>query len=123
MNRILRRIDLMPQNKWTINSSSGGNDGNELVGCKIKQTSTGYDFTKPNNDVLASTTSTTLPFSFPSFDYKTHSWTVTVTSLGSTAGGSWSNNDQSPEQEVGSWSADATVDADDEDAGAASAYA
>jgi hypothetical protein len=106
-------------NKWTINNAGGGNTGADLIGCHIKQTATGYDFTKPNNDVLKSTTSTTLPFSFPAFDYKTYRWTITVDTLSTTASGSWSNNAPGIKEEEGSWSAGATIDAEADEAAAA----
>ena len=110
----------MPQNKWTINSATGGNTSSDLIGCHIKQKATGYDFTSPNNTVLASTTSTTLPFSFTDFDFADWTWTLTVSSLSNPASGSWINNDPSIAAEEGTWSAGATIDTDaDEEAAAA----
>jgi len=105
----------MPQNKWTINSAGGGTNSSDLIGCHIKQTATGYDFTAPNNTVVASTTSTTPPFSFTDFDYEDWTWTVSVTSLSSTASGGWTNNDPSIMGEEGTWSAGASADDEDED--------
>lgn len=112
----------MPQSRWTISSASGGNDANDLVGCHIVETGTGYDFTSPSNTVLASTTDTTLPFSFSGFSYDDLTWTVTVNSLGNPASGSWSNSNPRPTEEEGTWSAGAT-EGEDADAGAASANA
>jgi hypothetical protein len=102
----------MPQGIWTISSARGGNDANDLVGCHIVGTATGYDFTAPNNAWLASTTDTTLPFSFNSFLYDDWTWTVEVNSLGNPASGDWSNNNPSPTEEEGTWSAGATIDTD-----------
>jgi len=100
----------MPQNKWTINSTGGGGNGSDLSGCHIKQTSTGYDFEQQNNTVLASTTTTTLPFSFPSFGLDGWTWVVSVTSLSNPASGGWSNNNPNSTGEIGTWSAGATAD-------------
>ena len=111
----------MPQNKWTINNASGGGTSSDLIGCHIKQTATGYDFTSPSNRVLASTTSSSLPFTFPEFDFKDWTWTVTVSSLSNPASGSWENNDPSITEEEGTWSAEATIATDaGEEASAAS---
>jgi hypothetical protein len=109
----------MPKSKWTINNASGGNTSSDLIGCHIKQTDTGYDFTSPNNAVLASTTSTTPPFSFTGFDFEDWTWTVSVTSLSNPAGGGWSNTDPTITGEEGTWSAGADADADTEEASAA----
>jgi hypothetical protein len=110
----------MPQNKWTINSAGGGGTSSDLIGCHIKQTATGYDFTSPNNTVLASTTSTTLPFSFTNVALDVWTWIITVSSLSNPASGSWTNNDPSITEEEGTWSAGATIDTDaDEEAAAA----
>jgi hypothetical protein len=102
----------MPQKKWTINSAGGGNNSSDLIGCHIVETSTGYDFEQPNNTVLASTTLTTLPFSFPSFSLDGWTWIVTVSSLSNPANGSWSNNNANVTGEIGTWSAGATADED-----------
>ena len=86
---------------WTLNASGitpVGSDGVNLVGCHITTNAAGtaYEFTKPNiNDVLSTTTGTSLPsvpFTFPVFTYKGFDWTVTVSSLpaGSTGSGTWS---------------------------------
>jgi hypothetical protein len=102
--------------KWRITSADGGYTSSDLVGCRIKETATGYDFTKRNNDLLASTTSTTLPFSFTDFPYDGRTWTVTVRSLGDPATGSWENGKK---EEEGSWAAGATIDEEGEEAAAA----
>src|SRR5688500_20341333 len=99
----------MPQGRWTINNASGGNDAHDLVGCHIIGTSTGYDFTEPNNDVLASTTSTTPSFTFPSFDYEEYTWDITVLTLPNRASGPWRNNDQTPPPGEASGTAGATL--------------
>ena len=100
----------MPQNTWTINNAGGGRDASDLVGCHIQRTSTGYDFTSPSNQILASTTDTTLPFSFNDFGYDGWEWTVTVDTLTSGASGSWENNNPDITGEEGTWSAGAGTD-------------
>jgi len=100
----------MPQNKWTINSTGGGNSRTDLIGCHIKQTATGYDFTEQDNTVLASTTSTSPPFSFPSFSFAGWTWTISVSTLSDPATGGWSNNDPSITEEEGTWSAGSGAD-------------
>lgn len=113
----------MPQNKWTINNTGGGSNRSDLVGCHIKQTASGYDFTEPNNTVLASTTSTTPPFSFPSFSYDSWTWTITVSSVASSGvTGGWSNNNPGIEGEEGTYSTGAGAD-EESDESASSAYA
>lgn len=116
----------MPQSQWTINNAGGGNDANDLVGCHIKSTATGFDFTKSDGTVLASTTSTAAPFDFPAFTSFSgnFTWNVHVTSLSNPGGanGSWSNNDPTPAAEEGSWSAGAGTEGDtDESAASAKA--
>ncbi len=112
----------MPRSTWTINNAQGGNSSSDLIGCHIKQTDTGYDFTAPDNTLLASTTSTAPPFSFTNFPYDTLTWTILVASLSNPASGGWSNNNPDIKGEEGTWSAGATADDDvdeDEDAAAA----
>ena len=116
----------MPQQIWVINSSQGGNDNADLIGCKIKQTDTGFDFTDPDNDVLSSTTATSPTFTFESIALDDHNWTVTVETLtggpgNNQASGSWSNDDPTIQGvEDGTWVAQAGGgaekgdDADDE---------
>lgn len=103
----------MPKSTWTISAATGGADSSELIGCKLKETDDGYDFTDPDNDVLASTTNTTLPLSF-SFEYDAHTWSIGVTSLtdgpsNNGASGTWNNDDdQRPTgDEEGTWTGQA----------------
>lgn len=119
----------MPRTTWTINSVTGGRDDSDLMNCKIKQTDTGYDFTDTSNDVLASTTDTTAPFTF-AFEYEDLNWTVTVNTLtggpsNNQASGTWTNDDPTIQgEEDGSWTAQAGSGMDEEaEADAASATA
>jgi hypothetical protein len=54
----------MPQNIWTIHPTpGGGSNGNDLTGCHIQQTATGYQLTAPNiTNPLATTTATSFDF-------------------------------------------------------------
>jgi len=113
----------MPKSKWTINNAGGGPDGSDLVGCHIKETDTGYDFTEPDNSVLASTTSTTPPFTFPDFDYEDWTWTITVSTLAASGvTGGWENNNNQITAEEGTWSTGAGADDDEEEEAAAAGY-
>ena len=114
----------MPPGKWTIRSTQGGSSGSDLVGCHIVQTAVGYDLTKPDGALLASSSVPSLPFSFGPFDYdEINGWIVTVDSLTHPVGGSWSNPVSGIQGEDGTWSAGATEDADaDEGAASAGAY-
>jgi hypothetical protein len=110
----------MPKKNWKIDFADGGNSASDLVGCRIRQTDNGYDFTNKNRELLASTHDAGLPFSFVDFPYDNHTWTVTVLSLDNPATGGWKNNVKGTQGEEGSWSAGATMDEDqDEDAAAA----
>jgi hypothetical protein len=113
----------MAKKNYTINNAGGGSDSSDLIGCHIKQTDDGYDFTEPNGTVLASTTSTTPRFTFPAFAYEGWTWTITVSSIAS-AGvtGGWSNNNPSIEGEEGTYSTGTGAD-EESDESASSAYA
>jgi hypothetical protein len=100
----------MPQSIWTISSFGGGNSGSELIGCHIKETDTGYDFTQPNNNQLASVMGKGLPFTFPEFRFGKWNWTITVDSLSNPATGDWKNNAPNIKEEEGTWSAGAGAD-------------
>ena len=103
----------MPRQTWTINSVSGGNDTSDLIGCKLKQTDTGFKFKDANNDTLVTSTQTSLPLTFDSFPFEGYEWTITVDSITSgpsnnQASGSWSNNDPTVQgDEDGTWVAQA----------------
>jgi hypothetical protein len=78
---------------WTINHSSGGANGGGLVGCHIGQSGGTYTFYKPNWDVLATFSGTTLSCSF---NYNgVNGWTVTLVNAvpGSNANGGWRTPD------------------------------
>ena len=109
-------------NQWTIRKAEGGRDSTALVGCKIQESDDGlhYEFTMPNNEVLSTTTGSTLPeppFAFPEFAIPGGStewnWNISVETLTgghhqNKAKGSWTNTDPSPaEEESGTWTAQA----------------
>ena len=110
----------MPRSIWTINNAGGDPDGSDLIGCHIKETSTGYDFTSPNGTKLASTTSATPPFTFPNFPYEGWTWTIEVTTLAASGvSGGWSNNNPTITGEEGTWSTGAGDDQEEDAAAAA----
>ena len=76
---------------WTISASGISGEGRKLVGCHIKQTPTNYQFTAPNNDVLATTSGTTLPQTFSPFNYENLDWVVALLTavVGGNATGEW----------------------------------
>lgn len=112
----------MPKSKWTINNAGGGGDSSDLIGCHIKETNLGYDFTEPDNSVLASTTETAPPFTFPDFDYEDWTWTISVSTLASAGvSGSWSNDNPNITDEEGTWSTGTGADDEEEDEAAAAA--
>ena len=84
----------MPAPEWTLNAGSLTGSGDKLAGCHIFNNTTNYTLTKPNpNEVLATSSGTTLPVTFPTFSYKNiNLWSVTVSTApdGATATGSWS---------------------------------
>lgn len=83
----------MPAPEWTFNAGGLTGKGDKLAGCHIFLNATNYTLTKPNpNDVLATSANTTLPLTFPTFNYKDiNNWSVTLSTApdGSTATGSW----------------------------------
>lgn len=126
--------------QWTINNAQGGRDSTALVGCKIQVSNDGlhYEFTSPNNVVLATTAGSTLPtvpFNFPQFAIPGGSavwnWDLQVTTVNAGRNqnrveGTWRNNDPSPAQdEDGTWTAQAGsgMGEEEENADAASASA
>ena len=73
--------------EWTITASDVSGLGTLLIGCHIIMTATAYELTKPNISViLAVSSGTTLPVTFPSFNYKGYDWVVTL--VAATIGGS-----------------------------------
>ena len=115
----------MPQNIWTIHPTpGGGSNGNDLTGCHIQQTATGYQLTAPNiTNPLATTTATAAPFDFDNVSYQSLTWNIHVTTLPANANGSgtWATRATGPE-DTGPQSGDYTaqsgsgVDADADEA-------
>ena len=98
----------MPTGTWVITSARGGNSGSSaLRNCSIVGTPTGYDFKspQPNSQVLASSTSLSLPvtFNFRGGMWGGGDWTVTVEQFTPRASGTWENNYASPESQTGTW--------------------
>lgn len=131
--------------QWTIHHVHGQPSGQQLIGYKIEVSSNGqnYQFTTPNNTVLATTPGTTrpqLPFDFPQFsipggpavwNWNIHVETLTAGRHHNKAEGTWSNNANPAEDESGTFTAQAgqgmepegdSNDEGKEDAAAASAY-
>ena len=130
-------------NQWTIHHYRGDPDGQDLIGCHIQVSDDGnhYEFTTPDNQVLSTTTESTLPtppFPFPEFQLPsepTLNWNIEIDTT--TAGkhhdkieGSWSNGPRIEADESGTFTAQAGQGMDpevdyndegDEDAAAASA--
>jgi hypothetical protein len=98
----------MPRQTWVINSTTGGNDNTDLIGCVLKQTDTGFEF-KSGDNLLASTNNTTVPFTFSSFPFDGHNWTISVDSItggpsNNQASGTWTNDDPTIQgAEDGTW--------------------
>ena len=125
--------------QWTINNARGGRDSTALVGCKIQVSQDGlhYEFTLPNNNILATTTGSTLPntpFSFPEFAIPggpaVYNWNIQVTTVTggnqrNKAEGTWTNSDpNTTADESGTWTAQAGSgmgEEGEEDAASASA--
>jgi len=80
--------------EWTLNASSLTGKGDKLAGCHIFQNTSNYTLTKPNpNEILSTSSGTSLPLTFPTFSYKdVNDWSVTLSTApdGATATGSWS---------------------------------
>lgn len=121
----------MADTKWKIKKTDLG--GNDLIGCLLEETETGFEFKDPNSDPPLTQTPEnlmpTLPFTFPDFPYEGHTWRITVREInvGSSrkeALGLFKRDPVSPEgEEDGSWTADGTGKGEDEDESATSAYA
>ena len=89
----------MPTNFWTIDNDPPPNPGvgNALNGLQIQPVYTGtppalsgYNLMNGSN-VLASTTSTTMPITFSSFPFAHRTWDISATlSLGVNGSGTWS---------------------------------
>jgi len=83
--------------EWTVNASGLTGKGRDLAGCHIFLNSSNFTFTKPNNELLATSSDTTLPATFSIPDYKDiKNWTVTVQTAvnGGNASGQWSFPEQ-----------------------------
>ncbi len=123
----------MPK-KFKITNAGSAKDSPQLVDCWIEQTATGYELVAKRM-VLATSTSTTPPFTFTTFNYGVggpiYSWDLSASSIstdGDTLTGTWSNDDTNPEVpdpdgESGSWTAQAGSGADDDAESATSATA
>lgn len=104
----------MPKKKFKITNAGSSSDSPDLVDCHIEETDNGYEVVA-KRVVLASTTSTTPPFNFPSFDYEGWTWTLSVDTADSNSmGGDWTNNDN-PTAQGDSWTAQGTGTGEDED--------
>ena len=101
----------MPKKKFKITNAGSSPDSPDLVDCHIEETDNGYELVA-KRVVLASTTSTTPPFSFPSFIYEGWTWTLGVsTADANSMSGGWSNNDDDnsgPAGDQDSWTAAGT---------------
>jgi hypothetical protein len=107
----------MPKKKFKITNAGSRPDSPDLVDCEIEQTDTGYELVA-KRVVLASTPSTTPPFSFPSFDYEGWTWTLSVATASNSMTGGWSNNDprdSNPEGDEDTWTAAGTGTGDPDD--------
>jgi hypothetical protein len=108
----------MPKKKFKITNAGSSPDSPDLVDCHIEETDNGYELVA-KRVVLASTTSTTPPFTFPSFDYEGWTWTLGVGSADSNSmGGGWSNNDTADSDPTGdedTWTATGTGAGDPDD--------
>ena len=114
----------MPKKKFKISNAGSKPDSADLVDCHIEETDNGYELVA-KRVVLASTTSTTPPFSFPCFEYEGWNWTISVSAASQSAmSGGWLNtdpNDSSPTGEEDNWTAQGTgTGAGDDEALAAS---
>ncbi len=108
----------MPKKKFKITNAGNRPDSPDLVDCHIEETDNGYELVA-KRVVLASTTSTTPPFSFPSFTYEDWTWTLGVTTADSNSmGGGWTNNDtgdSGPTGDQDTWTATGTGTGDPDD--------
>jgi hypothetical protein len=121
---------VMADTKWKIKKVDQG--GDDLIGCLLEQTDSGFEFKSPNHDPPLSTLSglmPMLPFTFPDFPYEGHIWSITVEEINvgksgkDTLGSFTKNPDRPDEEEDGSWTADGTGKGADEDESATTAYA
>jgi hypothetical protein len=98
----------MPKKKFKITNAGSSPDSQDLVDCHIEETDNGYELVA-KRVVLASTTSTTPPFDFPSFSYEGWVWTMSVSAADANSmSGGWSNNDSddsSPAGDEDTWTA------------------
>jgi len=89
--------------EWTLNAGSLTGKGDKLAGCHIFLNTSNYTLTKPNqNETLATSSGTTLPLTFPNFNYKDiNDWSVGLSTAvdGSNATGSWSFPNQPEPQD------------------------
>ena len=86
-------------NVWTIHSGdvTGGPTKSDLHGfhIKVNDGGTAYEFVKGGNVYSTATNNGSLPttpFSFAGFGLAGYTWTMTVTTLGNQAQGTWTNN-------------------------------
>jgi len=79
--------------EWTFSSGLTGK-GVKLAGCHIFLNTSNYTLTKPNQaEVLATSSGTSLPLTFPNFNYKDiDTWSVGLSTAvdSGNATGSWS---------------------------------
>jgi hypothetical protein len=113
----------MPR-KYKITNAGNQSDSPDLVDCYIeeKKDGDGYELVAKRL-VLATTNSTTPPFTFSFNNYEGWNWNVTVDAISpSQMSGVWNNTDN-PEAEGDSWTAAGTTTGDpgDDEARAASA--
>ena len=115
----------MPK-KYKITSGGTAPDGADLVDCHIEEKAdgSGYELVA-KRVVLATSNTTSPPFTFSFNNYDGWNWTVTVDSiLPASASGTWTNTDghTASTNEADSWTASgAGVDPDDAEAKSASA--
>jgi hypothetical protein len=121
--------------EWKIVSSQGGPSGAELIDCRLVQTEFGFEFEDPQKSKLSSKEGLMpiLPFSFSEFEYKGHHWTITVDSAETSddpskkkneATGRWKTGKPAPpDDEDGTWVAQAGGKGEDLPEDASSAYA
>jgi hypothetical protein len=84
---------------WTVNASTGGGNGADLVGCHIAQNAQGvYTFYDPSWNVLGTFSGNPLTcnFNYDNID----NWTVTLSTAvsGGNANGTWGTPKTGPEE-------------------------
>jgi hypothetical protein len=108
----------MPKKKFKITNAGNSPDSPDLVDCYIEETDNGYELVAKRL-VLASTTSTVPPFTFPTFTYEGWQWALEVGSADSnTMRGGWVNSDtggSGPKADEDTWTASGTGTGDPDD--------